>query len=157
MPLSAISIYLSKVFIFEKVYDDYNRYINNNIKKNKQTKFNQLSSVDQKEYVLKNPDCEIAKDYNYKKKQEARSIYVNNKISEVKSPELIDTININTIVEKTIISNSLPFLRQVGSIDNSKIKEKTTIHKNQKVEFYNFSTCVKRLFLLVWLPFFFLL
>jgi len=134
IPLSAITIYLSKMFIFETVYDNYL----DDIEKNKRARFNKLSSSDQKEYILNNPNSKIAREEEYKKEKQARVRYVDKKISEVKAPELIKTINIKTITQKTFIDyNQLPFLNKDSSDGKFEVEEKTTRHKNQTVECYD--------------------
>lgn len=133
IPLLAITIYLSKMFIFETLYDNYQ----DDIEKNKRERFNRLSSSDQKEYILNNPNSKIAREEEYKKEKEAEERYIDKKISEVKPQKLIKTLNIQIISQKTFIDyNQLPFLNKDSSDGNFDVEEKITIHKNQKVECY---------------------
>ena len=81
------------MFIFETLYDDYQ----NDIERNKREKFNRLSSSDQKEYILNNPNSKIAREEEYEKEKEDKILYVDKKISEAKAPIPIKKLNIKTI------------------------------------------------------------
>lgn len=134
IPLSSITIYLSKVFIFETVNDNYLSYI----EKNKRARFDKLSSSEQKEYILNNPNSKIAREEKIAEEKQARVRYADKKISEVKEPEIIKTINVKTVTQKTIIDyNRLPFLNKERSESKFEVEEKITKYYNQMVECYD--------------------
>jgi len=138
IPLLAITIYLLKIFFFEKVFDNYQR----DIEKNKREKFERLSSSDKEEYILNNPNSTIAKEEEWEKEKAAKERYIYNRISEVQEPTLITTLDVNVVTQKTIINNVLPFLLkdETDRTMSTKFKEEIVKHKNQKIECYEWLT-----------------
>jgi len=138
IPLLAITIYLSKMFFFETVFDNYQR----DIEKNKREKFERLSSSDKEEYILNNPNSKIAKEEEWKKEKAAKERYIDNRISEVQEPNLIKTLDVKVVTQKTIINNVLPFFLkdETDRTMSAKFKEEIVKHKNQKIECYEWLT-----------------